>query len=131
MATTSKPDVLPPTKSHPAPNRAGLELTSYEQTSGLLLACLVLFAFVAVVLGAAWYSTQLWVPKTVAVKIVAAQKPPPPKDVGDGGSGDGLGSQPVAEEFVEPVAIEAQAAEPPTDLLEAISLAAPQSEALD
>lgn len=125
--TTERPQSLSRTRSHTRRNRDGLQVSAYEQASGLLLAGLVLVGFLAGVMGVGWYSTRLWITKPLAVKVGTA-----PKDVGSkpGGKGDGLGERPIVQEFEEPAAGEAPTAEPKIETLDAISLAAAQPEVL-
>jgi hypothetical protein len=125
--TTERPKSVSSATSHTPRNRDRLQVSAYEQASGLLLACLVLIGFLAGVMGLAWYSTRLWIPQPLAVKIANA-----PKDVGGkpGGRGDGTGDQPIFQEFDEPAANDPLTPEPKIPTLDAISLAASQPEVL-
>lgn len=99
-----------------------LNVSTYDQVSGMLIAVLVSLGFVVTLMVAIWYSSRTWLPTPpVAVKVI--------KDVGGSGKGIGEGKRPIAEEFDEPspeetpaAAGDAKAAE--TDALNAISLTA-------
>jgi hypothetical protein len=119
-----------PTTIRPAPpkRRAGnLQVSAYDQVSGMLIACLTICSFIGLVMFAAWYSTRLWIPKP-AVPVMVLE------DVGGGGRGSGEGERYVEEEFEEPAATEMQDPTATTsrveDALDAISLAVSQPEVM-
>lgn len=126
MATiTDRPATSQVRTTVPRRKQGDLGVSAYEQVSGMLIACLMIFSFVALMLFMAWFSTRLWIPKPAIPVLVL-------EDVGGGGKGSGEGERYVEEEFEEPAATEMQDTTTPKveETLDAISLAVSQPEVM-
>lgn len=126
MATITEKPQSPAVRSGvPQRKRGDLRVSAYDQVSGMLIACLMIFSFVGLMMFMAWFSTRLWIPKP-AVPVMVLE------DVGGGGKGSGEGERYVEEEFEEPAATEMQDTTTPKveETLDAISLAVAQPEVM-
>lgn len=130
MATITEP---PPQGAKPAPpslrrNQHALNVSAYDQVSGMLIAVLTGFGFVVALMFVIWWSSRVWIPKPAIPVLVL-------EDVGGGGKGSGEGDRPVVEEFEEPSTDEMPASVADTsanvvEALDAISLATSQPEVM-
>jgi hypothetical protein len=93
--------------SRPAISREGLEVSRYDQVSGLLLAVLLIFGFVTLMTFVIWLSTRMfWLSPAVPVRVL--------EDVGGGGSGESFAG--AQRELEEPSPEEVQEmTEPPVE----------------
>ena len=124
VATTSEPVIARPPQTHVA----ALDVSRYDQVSGILVSVLVVMGVATGALFVIWYtSLPVRVPTAVPVKVL--------EDVGGGGFGDSM-SPGMEREFAEPSPEEMpteQTTEPsPTESLEAVSaIVSSEAPALD
>lgn len=100
---------------------AALQVSAYDQVSGMLLSLLLIVACVVGMMFLIWLSTRTWI-STPAIPVMVLE------DVGGGGSGVGGGTEVTEPNFEEPAAEELTEVAPPKveEIIDAISLEATQ-----
>jgi hypothetical protein len=123
MATiTEKTKPTPqPIRSLRATRNTALQVSAYDQVSGILLSTLLILACVVGLMFLIWFSSRTWI-STPAIPVMVLE------DVGGGGSGVGGGTEVTEPNFEEPAAEELTEVAPPKveEIIDAISLEATQ-----
>jgi hypothetical protein len=96
---------------------AGLQVSAYDQVSGMLLSVLMILSCMVALMVVIWWSSRTWLP-TPALEVMVLE------DVGGGGQGVGGGTEVTEPNFEEPAVEELTEVTPPKveDLIDAISL---------